>query len=408
MKTYIIIASAIGNMGGGQMYTNNKVRYLKEQGWDVAVLFPCATKNILLDDLKQFSNNCISDMNFGLYYVPSYKRNQIVRFIKQQIDTHGDVVIESQTLPLSFWGEYLAKRLEAKHIINCIEEQFANLSSSQYDFLLFKMKRWEILNFGIGTQKRLFKEKWDDSFLQYQNNVSYKCTNVTSDIDVDIKFAKSDFTILSIGRLSKPYVPGMVDSICNFAKKHSEKTINVVFVGGSTDGSVEKSISERLSCLSNVNVYMLGYLFPVPISVIKSSNVAIATANSILVTSDQDVPTISLDINDYKAIGVYGYTTSNKFTRSENEPILEVEDLLEDVLIKKLYLPSNKVNNSMADSEEEFNRQVLFLEKSKGNKKQYFDVDAMVSGFTHIISVAKWHLIKLLKRLHINVRKITI
>lgn len=402
MKTYIIIASAIGNMGGGQMYVNNKVNYLRENGWEVAVFFPCATKNILLDNLKEFSDNNIPDMNFGLYYVPSFKRNQIVRFVKKKIDTHGELVIESQTLPLSIWGEYLAKRLGAKHIINCIEEQFANLNTSQYDFLLFKMRRWEILNFGVGTQKRLFKEKWDDSFLLYQNEVSYKCTNVTSEVEVDIKFAKSDYTILSIGRLSKPYVPGMVDSICNFAKKHSEKNINVVFVGGSTDGSVENFISKRFSCLSNVNAYLLGYLFPVPISIIKNSNVAIATANSILVTADQDVPTISLDINDYKAIGIYGYTTSNKFMRSVNEPVVEIEDLLEDVLINKLYMPNNQINNSMVDSDEEFERQVLFLEKSKYNTKQYFNVDKMASGVTHVLSVAKWYLLMALKSLHIN------
>lgn len=397
MKTYIIIASAIGNMGGGQMYVNNKVKYLRENGWEVTVFFPCATKNILLDNLKEFSNNNIPDMNFGFYYVPSYRRNQIVRFIKKQIDIHSDLIIESQTLPLSFWGEYLAKRLGAKHIINCLEEQFEKLSLAQYEFLLFKMKRWEILNFGVKTQKRLFKEKWDESFLQYRNDISFKCSNVTSEIDTDIEFAKSDYTIITIGRLSKPYIPGLVDSLCNFANRHLDKTINVVFVGGSPDGSVEKSVQKQFSCLCNVNIYMLGYLFPVPLSIIRNSNVAIATANSILVTADQGIPTISLDINDYKAIGVYGYTTSNKFMRSNNEPVVEVEDLLDDVLINKCYLPNDHVNDSMSDSEDEFKRQVLFLEKSNSFPKQYFDIDAMVSRITHIISVIKWHQIVLLK-----------
>jgi hypothetical protein len=70
-------------------------------------------------------------------------------------------------------------------------------------------------------------------------------------------------------------------------------------------------IPEKYKQLSNTNIYMMGYTFPVPETILEKSDVGIASANSVLVTANKNVPTICIDMNDYYAIGVYGYTTKN-------------------------------------------------------------------------------------------------
>lgn len=391
MDSYIILTPEIGNMGGGQMYTNNKVRYLKEHGWNVQVFYFKDGGSIKMPYLKEYDGNVIPEFRSAFYYVPISRRNRIAKRIQTNIVGSEAIIIESQLIDLAFWGEDIAKRIGAKHIVNFIEEQVPVMNDKKLSFFEYKLKKWQMLNAGEQSQKRVFKDKWKEEYAAFTNRISYKCSNVVYDVECDIRFKPCDFSIITIGRLDKPYVEYMTSEFIVFAEKHKDKKINIIYVGGSPDGIKEKEIPILFQEIKNVTIYMMGYTFPVPLSVVKQASVAVASANSILVTSDLDIPTISLDMNDCKAIGVYGYNTLNKFLRNENEPALQLSSVLDDVLIYKKYPRKGIIVDSMKDVDEEFDREIEFLLKSE-SQQTYYDLSFLTTPLERGYSQFKWHI----------------
>ena len=254
------------------------------------------------------------------------------------------------------------------------------------------------MNSGAGSQRRLFKDYYKSEFAEYENVVKFVCSNVVSNEPLAVKITRSDYSILTIGRLDKPYVRPMTERICDFAARHADKTINVIYVGGSPDGSLEKVIPSLYEQLNNVHVYMLGYTFPVPSALLDKVDVGIASANSILVTADYNIPTICIDINDYYVLGVYGYTTKNKFLR-QTEPKEDVSQLLEDILINNKY-PKKDCLSFEDESEIEFRKQVDYLEKSK-DFYGYYDVYSMYGKKAILLANLKWYLRRIIESLRI-------
>ena len=145
---------------------------------------------------------------------------------------------------------------------------------------------------------------------------------------------QADYTILSLGRLDKPYIPFMVASIKEFSEKYNLNKINLIVIG---DSQFRDDLFEPLNSVSSINVIQLGSMSPIPQNVFTISDVAVATAGCVVLTSKNDVPTIAVDGNDFAAIGVMGYTTSNSLFRNSDEPPIEIKSLLEDILIKKKF-----------------------------------------------------------------------
>lgn len=388
MSCYVFLTPELGNMGGAQMFTNNKVAYLKKQGWNVQVFYYKKGGDIKLPELLPFRENFIKDFRSAFYYVPKWYLRKISRFISEKIGNPDEIVIESHLVELAYWGEALAKQLGARHICNFLEEQVEPLTEKKADFFEYKLKHWELMNSSESSQRRLFKGYYKSDFAQYANTVHFVCSNVVTDEKLNVEIHRSDFTILTIGRLDKPYVQPMTERIRLFVSSHPEKTYNVIYVGGSPDGNLEKSIPLQYKNLSNVHVYMLGYTFPVPSSLLDLADVGIACANSVLVTADYNIPTICVDMNDHYAIGVYGYSTNNNFAR-RNEPQIDVAELLDDVLIKHCYPPKEAIN--VADeSAVEFKKQLDYLNKSH-NCVNYYNVYSLQSGKTILWANIKWY-----------------
>ena len=382
MKTYILLTPEITNMGGAQMYTANKAEFLKTKGWTVQVFFPKKKGEIKIKTLEEYKNNYIPDLAYSYFALSRRRRIRILKKIKQVTGESEEIVVESQVMPTVFMAEKIAEYLGGRHIINCLDERIIVSTSKQEDFLEYKLKRWEVMNASEKRLKRYFKNNYSDDFLKYANVVKYCCSNVVLDDGKQLEFAPCDYSILSVGRLDKPYIQPMMDEIVAFANAHQDKKINVLFVGGSFDGNEEPLLQRKAATVSNLTAYLLGYTFPVSKSILDAADVAIATANSVLVTSDQDIPTIVADIYDNMGIGVYGYTTENKFARKD-EPQVAISELLENALVKGLYPRKGIVRDSTQEMNEEFEKQLAFAEKSK-EKTGYYDVDSMVTTSQHL------------------------
>lgn len=373
MKKYIILTPSITNMGGSEMFTYNKYKYLSSHGWDVNVFYFNQSGDILLRELERFKDNCIPDLIYSISYFSRKGQEKILNRLSDGVTQADEVVVESHLYSLSLWGELLAKKIKAKSIMNCMEENIGQISEEEVNFVEYKMRRYEILNATPKSMHRYYGKYYQDSYLDYTHTyMRALCSNVvTHSIDYNLTVPDSDYNILSIGRLDKPYVIPTFMEVSKFVQQHPEKRFNLLFIGGDPKGDADSRIKGLFSNANNVTLLFLGYMFPVPANIIDINDVSIASSNSVLVSNNEGIPTIVIETQDYLPIGIYGRTTENKFSR-DNEPPVSVVELLEDILIYGKYPKKEPLeNNEAVEIDEVFGKQVEFLSLSPSDGAAY-------------------------------------
>lgn len=390
MKKYVFLTPAIANFGGSQMYTANKAEYLERHGWEVIVFYTAKYDDYKIPYLKKFKDNFVeSFIHYEPKSLPSFESKPIIEKIKKTVGAADEIVLESHFLWLALWGEIIAKEIGARHIVNFLEEPVRDYTPREYAFWEFKLQRWEFQNAGERSLKRVFKSHFKVDYLQYQNIMSYPCSNVIDyNTEYPLENDGSTYRILSIGRLDKPYIDPMIDQIIEFGKKHTDISLSVYFVGGSNNAEKEISIPKRFEWYPNIKCYMLGYTFPVPANLVLSCDMGLASSNSVLVSADEGIPTISIDMNDHKAIGVYGYDTNRSVTRIKEKP-KEISLLMERILIEGCYPKGQYKADHTKEFEDAFDKEMLFIEKSSGNTG-YYDILSMYSFKELAIARLKW------------------
>ena len=133
------------------------------------------------------------------------------------------------------------------------------------------------------------------------------CTNSVKDIEcewIDC-IPKADYTIGSIGRLEKAFVPIIVDGICEFAQKVPDKKIAIVFFGDADACYAESimRIKEKIEKYNNIQMFITGYLWPIPEKVIKKIDVFVSGAGSTSVSANCGITTIRMDVINDTPIG---------------------------------------------------------------------------------------------------------
>lgn len=371
MKKYFFLTNSIRSIGGSQLYISRKIEYLKKQDWKVEVYYT-DYGSIMVDNLKPFLANYLQVLAVPLNLVSEKQKKRLLESF-----TPGEqTIIESHLVGLSIWGEYIAKYIGAKHIAYFLCEQFPPLSNGVSDYLKFKLK--QNLLYGITSKSipALFREDFDG--IPY-GLLAVGCHSSIGGVDSRIeKLPRADYTILSLGRLGKPYIPNMINSVKEFAELNKGNKINVIIIG---DSPSRDELLAPLVPIKNVHVLSLGDMSPIPRNVFTVSDVAIATAGCVKITSEQDVPTIVADGNDYEAIGVYGYTTFNCLFRDFDEPQLKITDLLEDVLVKKMY--SKKGVLKFEEKEIDYSAHQAVIDQKFDNS--YYNVSSIDTSKTFTI-----------------------
>ena len=126
----------MGGYSGGPTYVRNKLLYLKEHGWDVIVFDSTGFANakIQLHDLKCFENNRYQELFFNPFWLRKSRREKILSEIISKIRNDERIVIESNTVAMSLWGELIASRIGAKHLVYIELEPFPGRKGpSRYD-----------------------------------------------------------------------------------------------------------------------------------------------------------------------------------------------------------------------------------------------------------------------------------
>ena len=307
MKKFIILGWC-GGMGGGHIYTRNQCVVARKLEWTPIVIH-FSPKDPVIPDLEIFGNNRVRELRFPPCYYTSKEQKIILKRLKEIVNPQpGDsFFIESNDTCVAYWGELLAKELSCKNFSFLLEFFFRN-KEDNLDFLEFKLKRKELAGIMENSLPDLFRTRFQLT-REENKRINAFCTNSVEDIPIPFVFDTTgyDFVIGNIGRSTKPYVQWIGEDIAEFALKHPEKKILVVLVGGEPDSSAERKIESSLEKCDNVKVFSTGFLFPIPLGLLKKINVVTATSGCIRAAQEAQIITIAYKDNERNPYGVCGY-----------------------------------------------------------------------------------------------------
>lgn len=359
MKKYVFITPVLSGLTGSQRYVNYKCGYLRENGWNVIVLWNYNISPVELENVKCFDDE--KYIHHELRFYPSWfserQRNVILDRLVSVVGIADQIVIESNQLELGAWGELLAKRLRCKHVIFITTEGTKIGNSSTFNFCYSKLQRMELFSINEAQAQYLFS-----NFTRLDNSEKYYWS-ASMGVDVEEydfpdfdQMSRADFTITHFGR-EKGYFSYMLREIRAFITRHQNKTFNLFFLGELNN---EANIRESLN-LDNVNLLIISKNIKIiPKQIFAKSDVVIATAGCANIASVNGGIVISMDVNRYVPLGLLGYTTLDSNTYSGkyiNDRSLS--GWLRALLIDKIHLePLKETRESHS-----FDYQMQFVEK---------------------------------------------
>lgn len=378
MKKYVFLAPSIANMGGAQMYICNKVLYLKDKGWKTDVITE-GDGVPAIEELKQFKNS-VPEIAFDSYCYSRRRRKKVVSQLSQLITNkeYEEIVIESTCIQECTWAELVAKEIGAKNFCFLLQEDNYVTNSGMQQFFFFKHKRRELVGIADTSLLDMFK-----TFHPLAKEESYRlpayCNNVEADVEHPlinvVRNDNSDFVVGTLSRLDKPFVMPAIKDFCQYANKHKEKNFLYLLMGGAPEGSsIPNDIQAYISSnAENVELLMIGYLYPVPTKLLELCDVFFTSAGSGWVCARSGVPTIAIDGKDYKPIGILGRTTQSALFRGNNDPQIEFDELMDEILIQRKY---KKEEPNYKSGLPDFQSHMDFLASSSA-EKEYYDMDSI-------------------------------
>lgn len=380
-KLYIILGFKAG-ISGGQIYVYNKTKYLEKYGWKVTVIDPIDSQPIYIEYLQKFKKNIVKELNTKPYFLSKKQKNEV---LNRLISLSGwnkefdDVVVESNTIAFSLWGELLAKKLNAKHLALLIDAFFTDdMKYDHMDYLNFKLNRKELAGINVNSLKELFKGyrtlKEEEKY-----SLSFVCVNSVEDVEYKEQIDKNkyDYVIGSVGRLDKPFVPDMAKSVVDFANKYPDKKFLFLIVGGQASGDTTV-ITKFTDGITNLDVHITGLIYPIPRRLINVMDICIASSGSTYGSTKLGVKTICVTDTDVSPLGVRGYGLTKKPFKNNRVYFGKLTDLIEDVLFHQYcdkYIYEDTLDKVSENVEVYMKAHIDFMRLSQNESQLYFSTD---------------------------------
>jgi hypothetical protein len=284
-------------------------------------------------------------------------------------------VIESNFIQVTFWGELLAKRLGIKHFIFLIQEDYHIHLKSYLRFFKYKFDRGE---FAVNTKYALQQLFEGYMVVPPEKNgyLAAVCYNTVEDCFTNIpeQLPPADYTIGSIGRVNKPFVTHMVEGITAYALEHPDKRYLLLLIGGTTLPEEYDKIRAIASKAPALNVYITGPVYPVPKKLLEKVDVFVASAGAARTSADEGYLTVTIDANDYKPIGIVGYTTEDLVHRKPESDSQSLGELLDAIIFRGDYMSERKrERNIESEIDDEFSKHMAYLDHSQ-QKLLYYNI----------------------------------
>ena len=368
MKTYIFLTFALDTYTGGPSYIRNKKIWLEKQGWNVVVFDSYRQRKGLNDidfkELKEYCNNRIEELQVIPSWFSRKRRNEILNEIVKRIPLDSEqIVVESNVPCLAEWGELLANKIGASHLIYIISENAVLNTDQEFDYFNYKRKRKELFSISKQAFSSLFSKflELEENELLYWNAMS-EIPPQNIDVPELSKMGHADFTITHFGR-EKMYFSYLLPELVSFVKSNSSKVFNVIFFGCQV--VVDQKI-KNLKNQPNVNLYLIKSYFPIPRAVFNISDVVIATAGCAGISFNAGARTISMNVESNRPLGVLGYTTNSIFYASDQYPDAqqELSGILQDLLLNHKY-QSTEPFIALEEREHGYEYQMSCIQESK-------------------------------------------
>ena len=374
MKKYIFFSTCdLHDMGGSLLYYLGKTEYLERHGWEVIMFHPGNNiPNCAIKELNKYVDGSLKWPGNEWRYSKSFREKYFKELIKRiGYRVNDEIIFETHDFWTSPWVELLALRVKAKHIIKQLNEwtdQARGCFEKDRDFYEFKLQRRELFS-SIRTLKIIFGEKRD---LKKEDSIPFRLNeNPVRDVDCLLinEMPYCDLTIGYIGRAKKRYLPNIIDGVCDFAQRHSDKKILFVTLG---DFSCRKDYYvEKSKDISNLALYELGDMFPIPRSLFGKVNVVIAGSGSARCSVEEGALTLVADVKNYLCNGLLGYETQNSVYQDESTIQSDFSEGLERTLIEKVY-NNLSFNYNRCPSVEECCEQNFKVIKESNQSKEYY------------------------------------
>lgn len=360
-------------VAGGPIYNSNKIKFLKDNGWNV-IVFPTDSGDVLIKTLEEYNSNPCEFLCFSPYILGKRKTNHFIEYMAKKIPKFDEAIIETGTDYTALWGELLAKKIGARHIVMFLDETNERVNNFSASFYEFKYQRDELYSISEKSILHIFSPYF--KITNPERNVwEAHCSNSVAEIDSNLvdSLPNADYMIGSIGRLDKTFVPNIIKGVCLFADEHKDNKIGLCLFGGA-DKKYINQIYETINVHKNIEVFISGYIWPIPQNIFSKFDVFISGAGSAYVSANMNIPTINMDVITNKPIGfVDNASTSHNIPISNKKN--DVRDYLNEVLINS---NSPKIMGRVTIEEQwqnickDFNSQVEQIE-SLDNNLQYFD-----------------------------------
>lgn len=382
-KLYIFFVRSIVNIGGAEIYTRNKFIDLKKRGYDVLV-FSTKRGCCYIEELNQFNGLIFQELANDPFLYTEKQRNKISDSILKKIgdvSVYEEIMIESQTVQLSVWGELFAKKMNASNFCFFSDDRFAKLYPATADFLKFKLKRRELVGIATQSLSLLFKGNYD--ILEDEKyNLRFFCSNSIEDcsntygINID-NIGKYDVVIGSITRLEKICTPFIMENVIEFAKDNKDKRILFIFFGGSSNKKLEKYYKKKMGKQKNLDFILTGIMYPIPLQFVKQVDLFISVSGAAGATTREGIPTLVIELETGKPLGILKYNTSSSQYKDANNDYLSpnIKTFLNEVFVQKKYnLDEIKKSLVIEKYVIDFSSHYDFVKESKmKNKIQYYD-----------------------------------
>ncbi len=381
MKTYIFLTTDITSLGGIQMYISSKIKMLEKDGWNIKVLYSSYTNDkCIVSDLERFKNCMVQGINICPFLWPKREYNNILNKAIEIIGNVNDMVInESHNDSYALWGEILAKKLKAKHIIVLLNELFRGKEKyyeEKIQFYYFKYSRGE-----IGGTKAAFSKLFEGHkpvpnpekyvYLIDENPIQdIVCKSVDS-------MERRDWNICYIGRPEKNYVPTIINEVVLFAVNHPDRSIHFAMLG---DKDIYKRLFSQISMIpTNLTVTMLGTLIPIPRKLFQKIDVFIAGGGSARAAAYEKAVVIVPDSDNYLANGLLGYEVTNACHCEEGDVQRPINEALERVLVEKVQ-EKMAFNYEQDGVEKCYLQNFEFIKRSSQDKQYYPETEILKSS----------------------------
>lgn len=376
MKKYIFVTMNIGGINGAEQYIYNKMNYLKKLGQQVFI-FSARPEKILIDGFREYENLVNPALRFYPYYLNRREYNKTINWILSVIGLQeGDsCTVESSNVTSALWGELIAQKLGCKHLAVIMQEHY-NYNQAMRSFLRSKLEQHDL----SGILKSSVGEMLGDPSIPVREDmwVSAYCNNVVQDCADNFSHLldkTADYTIGSIGRLEKVYVPALMDRLAEYFAAHPDKRYNLLLIGGASDNSRIHQIHRKFSSFDNVKLVITGSLYPIPRKLIQNVDLFMSASGSGNVTYYEMVPTIRLNYTTAEPVGIIGHDMAvekgDYVTPLADRTLL---DCMDQVLTGSVEIEFIENYEAIYNKEmyEEFDRQMRFGEELRG--RTYYDV----------------------------------